>query len=72
MLNQLGQLLGGGDLSTAMIRIFLQNAKRKADAHVAALVMIKVIILISEKYWNKKTTVNFKSQGPLGSNFYAG
>ena len=53
MLNQFGQLLGGGDLSTAMIRIFLQNAKREADAHVAALVMIKVIILISEKYWNK-------------------
>ena len=53
MLNQFGQLLGGGDPSTAMIRIFLQNAKREADAHVAALVMIRVIILISEKYWNK-------------------
>ena len=34
MLNQFGQLLGGGDLSTAMIRIFLQNAKREArDQH---------------------------------------
>ena len=53
MLNQLGQLLGGGDPSTAMIRIFLQNAKRIADAHLAVLVMIKVIISISEKYWNK-------------------
>ena len=72
LLNQLGQLLGGGDPSTAMIRIFLQNAKRKADAHLAALVMTKVIILISGKYWNKSTTANFTPKSPLGPNFYAG